>query len=59
MVEYYGRFENIKGGNVMSDTTDFSGQQGGSNDKGLHLVIFILIAFVLFNEIGLEWGYRN
>tara|TARA_R110000823_G_scaffold245771_2_gene369891 strand:+ start:846 stop:977 length:132 start_codon:yes stop_codon:yes gene_type:complete len=43
----------------MSDTTDFSGQQGGSNDKGLHLVIFILIAFVLFNEIGLEWGYRN
>jgi len=44
---------------MNDDTTDYSGQQNLSNEKSLTFVIWILLLFILVNEIANEWGYRQ
>ena len=43
---------------MNDDTTDYSGQQGKGNEKGFIMVIWLLILFILLNEVALEWGHR-
>tara|TARA_R100001163_G_C5059918_1_gene196664 strand:+ start:919 stop:1053 length:135 start_codon:yes stop_codon:yes gene_type:complete len=44
---------------MNDDTTDYSGQQNVGSEKGLTFVIWILILFILLNEVSIEWGYRR
>lgn len=43
---------------VDEDTTDFSGQQGGSNKPFIGIIIFLLIV-ILVLELAGEYGFRN
>ena len=40
------------------DTTDFSGQQGGSNKPFIGVIIFLLLVIITLELAG-EYGYRN
>lgn len=44
---------------MNDDTTDYSGQQNLKTEKSLTFVIWILLLFILVNEIANEWGYRQ
>lgn len=44
---------------IEEDTTDFSGQQNAGSNKGLITVIYLLVLFILVNEILSEYGYRS
>lgn len=43
---------------MNDDTTDYSGQQNNKSDRGFITIIYLLILFILVNEVAIEWGYR-
>ena len=45
---------------MTDDTTDYSGQQNiGSSNRGLITIIYLLVLFIVVNEILNEYGYRT